>query len=133
MKAPETRYVMSGSASIAYQAVGEGPPELILVMGIPHSMDAFWDIEPGHRFLDRLASFSRLVLFDRRGVGLSDPVMAAEAPTLEQWMGDALAVLDEVGSERAVVLGCDVIGSQVAALLAATHPTRFAGLLIVNG
>jgi class 3 adenylate cyclase len=133
VNAPETRYASSGDVSIAYQVVGDAPVDLLLAMGIPHSMDAFWDLEPARRFLARLATFSRLILFDRRGVGLSDPATSGDPPTLEQWMGDAIAVLDACGSKRSAVLGCDVIGGQVALLLAATSVERVPAVVVMNG
>jgi class 3 adenylate cyclase len=80
-----------------------------------------------------LGAFSRVLLFDRRGVGLSDPVFADTPPTLEQWMDDAIAVMDDVGCDQVAILGADVHGSQVTMFLSATHPTRVSATVIVNG
>src|SRR5207247_3649951 len=83
------------------------------------------------RFIGELSSFARVIRFDRRGIGLSDPVTRASPPTLEQWMGDALAVVDAVGSERAALVGM-AEGGFVTAVTAATHPDRVAALVLVN-
>lgn len=128
---PETRYARNGDAHIAYQAFGTGP-DLLLYMGIPISMDAWWDAPQPSRFLRRLASFSRVLILDRRGCGLSDPTSPSELLALEQHMEDALAVLDDARSERATILGSDVTGGQVCLLLAAAHPSRVSGAIVVN-
>src|ERR1051326_7495602 len=105
MGSPETRYVKSGEVDIAYQIEGAGPIDLVMFSPWLIPMDAM-DEEPSFtRVLRRLASFGRLIRFDRRGVGLSDPVSASSPPTLEQWMDDALAVMDAAGSEQAALLG----------------------------
>src|ERR671933_3050812 len=102
---PETRYAKSGDLNIAYQVVGEGPFDLVYVPGWISNVELMWD-EPSHaHLLRRLASFSRLILFDKRGTGMSDPVPLDRLPTLEQRMDDVRAVHDAVGSERPVVLG----------------------------
>src|SRR5438128_1443313 len=123
MAAAETMYVKSGEVDIAYQVEGDGPIDLMLFSPWVIPMDAM-DEEPSFaRVLQRLASFGRLIRFDRRGVGLSDPVSRLSPPTLEQWMADALAVMDAVHSERAALLGLHVAGGgPVATLLAASHP-----------
>jgi pimeloyl-ACP methyl ester carboxylesterase len=91
--------------NIAYQVVGSGPIDLVYVMGWVSNLDYFWE-EPSYaRFLGRLASFSRLILFDKRGTGLSDRVHESDLPTLEQRMDDVRAVLDAVGSDRAALIG----------------------------
>jgi pimeloyl-ACP methyl ester carboxylesterase len=129
---PETRYAKSGGVNIAYQVVGEGPLNLILVHGWVQSFDPSWEIEELKRFYERLASFSRLILFDKRGVGLSDRVMLDDLPTLETRMDDMRAVMDAVGSERAAVLGHSE-GAAMAALFAATYPERTTALVMVGG
>jgi class 3 adenylate cyclase len=126
---PETRYARSGDAHIAYQILGEGGPDLLYLSSGTISIDSI-DEEPGFaRFHRELASFSRLIRMDLRGVGLSDPI--AVPPSLEQWVGDALAVLDAAGAERAALCGADE-GALVAMLTAATHPSRTAALILLN-
>src|SRR2546422_9034461 len=105
MDRPQTRYARSDDVNIAYQVVGDGPLDLVFVMGWVSHLDYFWEEPSFARFLRRLASFSRLILFDKRGTGLSDRVPLAELPTLEQRMDDVRAVMDAVGSERAAVVG----------------------------
>ena len=100
---PETRYARSGDLNIAYQVVGDGPRDLVFVMGWVSHLDYFWQEPTFARFLRRLAACARLILFDKRGTGLSDRV--AGLPTLEQRMDDVRAVMDAVGSERAALLG----------------------------
>ena len=126
---PETRYAKSGDVNIAYQVVGRGPVDLVYVMGWVTNLDYFWE-EPSYaRFLNRLASFSRLILFDKRGTGLSDRVHESALPTLEQRMDDVRAVMDAVGSERASLLGVSE-GGPMAALFAATYPERTSALVM---
>ena len=86
MKLPETRYAKSGDLHIAYQVVGEGPPDVVLIDQWFSHIDGQWDVPPVARLLQRIASFSRLLVFDQRGVGLSDPVSIASLPSLEEWM-----------------------------------------------
>jgi pimeloyl-ACP methyl ester carboxylesterase len=126
---PETRYAKSGDVNIAYQVVGDGPPDLVLVLGWVQSFDPGWEIEPIRRFYERLASFSRLILFDKRGTGLSDRVALDDLPTLETRMDDMRAVMDAVGSERAAVLGHSE-GGAMCALFAATYPERTQALVM---
>jgi pimeloyl-ACP methyl ester carboxylesterase len=128
---PETRYAKNGDVSIAYQVVGEGPLDLVLVHGWVQSFDAASEIEPIARFYRRLASFSRLILFDKRGTGLSDRVPPDNLPTLETRMDDMRAVMDAVGIERAAVLGHSEGGS-MCALFAATYPERTQALVMVG-
>jgi pimeloyl-ACP methyl ester carboxylesterase len=128
---PETRYAKSGDLSIAYQVRGNGPIDLVLVHGWVQSFDAASEIEPIQRFYDRLASFSRLIVFDKRGTGLSDRVDPDDLPTLETRMDDMRAVMDEVGAERAAVLGHSE-GGAMCALFAATYPERTQALVVVG-
>jgi DNA-binding SARP family transcriptional activator/pimeloyl-ACP methyl ester carboxylesterase len=128
--APETYYAKRGDAHVAYQTIGSGSPDILVAFGIPLSMDTFWDCDVAARFFGRLATGRRLILFDRLGTGLSDPVL--DMPGLEEWIEDALVVLDACGSARAVVLGTDIIGGHIAANLAASRPERIAGIVIVN-
>jgi pimeloyl-ACP methyl ester carboxylesterase len=128
---PETRYTRSGDVNIAYQVVGDGPLDLVFVQGWAQSFDPGWDMEPIARFYRRLASFSRLILFDKRGTGLSDRVPLDDLPTLETRMDDMRAVMDAVGMERAAVLGHSE-GGAMCALFAATYPARTKALVMVG-
>jgi pimeloyl-ACP methyl ester carboxylesterase len=130
---PETSFARSSSgACVAYQALGNGPVDLLLMGGGPFSIDSA-DEEPSlARFQRQLASFSRLVRYDTRGSGLSDPVSPAHPPTLEDWMDDALAVMDAVSPGRWSLLGA-AFGAMQAIMVAATHPDRVRSLVIVNG
>ena len=103
---PQTRYARADDgAHIAYQVVGDGPIDLIFIPWWWNHLESQWDDPLISHFLDRLAGFSRLILFDMRGIGLSDPASLNDLPTLERWVGDATAVLDAVGSSQAIVLG----------------------------
>jgi pimeloyl-ACP methyl ester carboxylesterase len=126
---PRTRYAKSGAINIAYQVIGTGPPDLVLVPGWVSNIDCFWE-EPGFaRFLTRLASFSRLILFDKRGTGLSDRV--ADLPGLEERMDDVRAVMDAAGSERAALFGYSE-GGPMCTLFAATYPQRTSALIMAG-
>ncbi len=125
--APVTRYARSGGASIAYQVVGEGGLDLLFVTGWITQIEHLWEAPANRRFLERLASFGRLILFDSRGTGLSERVL--DAYTVEQEAQDALAVLDAAGSERAALLTY-AQGGLVGALLAADHPERVGALIM---
>ena len=124
----ETRYAYNGEVAIAYQVVGDGPVDLLFVPGIISHVEHFWDVPMCARFLGRLASFSRLIIFDKRGTGMSDPV--ERAASLEERMDDARAVLDAAGSERAVVLALSE-GGALGILLAATYPQRVESLILM--
>jgi pimeloyl-ACP methyl ester carboxylesterase len=126
---PETRYAKSGEVNIAYQVVGEGPPDLVYVPGWVSNVELNWE-EPSYaRFLTRLASFSRLIVFDKRGTGLSDRVPVDHLPTLEQRMDDVRAVMDAAGSDRATLFGVSE-GGPMCALFAATYPERTTSLVV---
>src|SRR5574342_1265622 len=101
----ETKYARSGEVNIAYQIVGDGSRDLVFVMGWVSHLDYFWQEPTFARFLRRLASFARLILFDKRGTGLSDRVPLNELPTLEQRMDDVRAVMEATGCDRAVLCG----------------------------
>jgi pimeloyl-ACP methyl ester carboxylesterase/class 3 adenylate cyclase len=123
MAQPETRYTKAGELNIAYQVVGEGPIDLVYVPGWVSNVELGWDEPLYARFLNRLASFSRLILFDKRGTGLSDRVPRNELPALEDRIDDLKAVLSAIGSERAALLGHSE-GGNFALLYAATYPDR---------
>ena len=127
--APETHYARSGDVNIAYQVVGDGPLDLVFVMGWVSHLEYFWKEPSFARFLSRLASFSRLILFDKRGTGLSDRVTAL--PTLEERMDDVRAVMEAVGSERAALLGVSE-GGPMCSLFAATYPEKTSALVMIG-
>jgi class 3 adenylate cyclase len=129
LETPEVRYARSGDVSIAYQVVGEGPVDLLFV---PFLINLVWAWEQPIfvDFCRRLASFSRLILFDKRGTGLSD--RPRDLPTLETRMDDLRAVMDEAGSERAALLGAGSPGGQLSAVFAATYPERVVALILQN-
>jgi len=124
---PQTRYAKSGGVSIAYQVVGHGPIDLVVVPGWVSNVDVFWEEPRLARLLARLASFSRLILFDKRGTGLSDRV--TDMPSLEVRMDDVRAVMDAVGSQRAALFGYSE-GGAMCILFAATYPSRASALVL---
>ena len=126
---PTTRYARSGEVNIAYQIAGKGPIDLVYVPGWVSNIETAWEDPHVSRFLERLASFSRLILFDKRGTGLSDRVSISELPTLEQRMDDVRAVMDAAGSERAALFGASE-GGVMCALFGATYPDRTAALVL---
>jgi pimeloyl-ACP methyl ester carboxylesterase len=128
---PETHYAKSGDVHIAYQVVGEGPLDLVHIPGYVSNLEEVWEEPHARKFLERLASFSRLILFDKRGTGLSDPVPIAALPTLEQRMDDLRAVMDAAGSERAAVFGHSE-GGVMSVLFAATYPERTTALITLG-
>lgn len=130
MNIPETKYTESGGVDIAYQTFGSGPNDIVCVPGWFTNVELTWENPSLARFYDRLASFSRVILFDKRGTGLSD--RDAQACTLEERMDDMRAVMDAVGSERASVFGTSE-GGPMCALFAATYPQRTASLIIAGG
>ena len=128
---PETMYARSGDVNIAYQVIGDAPLDLVFVMGWVSHMEYFWSEPNFARFLHRLASFSRLILFDKRGTGLSDRVPINQLPTLEQRMDDVRAVMDAVGSERAALCGVSE-GGPMCSLFAATYPEKTLALVMIG-
>lgn len=124
---PQTHYAKSGEVNIAYQVVGDGPFDLVFVPGFVSHLDLQWAEPRVARFLDKLASFSRLILFDKRGTGLSDPVAAPAS--LEDRMDDVRAVMDAAGSERAALFGLSE-GGPMSVLFAATYPERTQALVL---
>ena len=128
---PETMYARSRDVNIAYQVIGDGPLDLVFVMGWVSHLEYFWREPSFARFLLRLASFARLILFDKRGTGLSDRVPINELPTLEQRMDDVRAVMDAVGSERAALCGVSE-GGPMCSLFAATYPEKTLALVMIG-
>src|SRR5438128_648576 len=124
---PVTRYAKSGDVSVAYQVVGEGPPDLVLVPGFVSHVEAAWEWPYLARFLHRLASAARLIVFDKRGTGLSDPMK--RPPTLEERMDDIRAVMDAAGCSRAPLLGVSE-GGALSILFASMHPDRVDSLVL---
>jgi pimeloyl-ACP methyl ester carboxylesterase len=127
MSTPRTHYARSGDASIAFQVVGDGPIDLVLALGFATHLELQWELPAFAPFCERLGSFSRVIIFDKRGTGLSDPV--AEAPTLEQRVDDVRAVMDAAGSERAAFFGISE-GGPMGILFAAAHPERVTALVL---
>jgi pimeloyl-ACP methyl ester carboxylesterase len=126
---PDTKYASSGGINIAYQVIGDGPIDLVLVPGWVSNIEVFWEEPNFARFLLELSSFCRLILFDKRGTGLSDRVV--DVSTLEQRMDDVRAVLDAIGSKRAALLGYSE-GGPMCALFAATYPERTSALIMIG-
>jgi class 3 adenylate cyclase len=128
-KPPKTQFTRNGEVHIAYQVIGDGPRDLVYVPGWLSHVELAWEEPIMAVFLRRLASFSRLILFDKRGTGLSDRVPNDKLPTLEERMDDVRAVLDAVGSERTALFGFSE-GGNMSALFAATYPERTTALIM---
>jgi class 3 adenylate cyclase len=126
---PLTHYARSGNLYIAYQAFGDGPFDLVIVPGALSNIEFGWEFESWRNWYGTLASFARVLLFDKRGTGISDPVVGA--PPLEERMDDVRAVIDAAGSERIALMGSRD-GAAMAALFAATYPERTAALVLNN-
>src|SRR3954454_5809397 len=126
MRRPETRYARSGDVHVAYQVFGEGELDRVLVQGFITHVELVWEHEPFARGLEALGTFARVIIFDRRGSGLSDPVPGA--PTLEERMDDVRAVMDAAGSERAALLGVSE-GVPMSIVYAASYPERVQALV----
>ncbi|MBI5878364.1 MAG: adenylate/guanylate cyclase domain-containing protein [Chloroflexi bacterium] len=128
---PETKYAKSGDFHIAYQTIGTGPMDLVFMHGWISHIEHMWEEPRMARFLNRLASFARLIVLDKRGTGMSDPVPLDRLPTLEERMDDLRAVMDVVGSERAALMGTSEAGA-LSLLFAATYPARTTALVLLN-
>src|SRR5678815_5287224 len=126
---PKTRYVSTRQGDIAYQVLGEGPIDLLLGSGIGSHLDMFWEVPAAARFFQGLASFSRLIMLDPRGLGLSDPAPYAALSTWEDWTEDIRTVPDAVGSQRAVIFA-EREFAYPAMLFAAACPERTAALIL---
>jgi len=131
VKAPETHYAKGPEAHVAYQVVGDGPIDLVFLGEWFCHLELQWEDPTLARLLRRLASFSRLILFDPRGSGLSDPVALGALPTVEEWTDDLRIVMEAVGSERAALVGAGG-GANMAMLFTATHPARVSALAVIN-
>jgi len=129
---PETRYARMDDVHIAYQIVGDGPVDVVLVEQWLGHMEAQWDVPPLAELRNRLAAFSRLILFDKRGVGMSDPVPLASLPSIETWMDDLGTVMDAAGCSEAALV-TTMAGTMMGAVFAASHPDRVRALVIVDG
>ena len=128
---PRTRYARSDGFSVAYQVLGEGPTDIVFVPGFVSNIELQWDFPPMADFFARLASFGRLILFDKRGTGLSERFPTDAPVPLEERMDDVRAVMDAAGSERATLVGISE-GGPMSALFAATHPNRVERLVLIN-
>ncbi len=128
---PKTLYAKSGRYNIAYQVVGQGPLDVVLVPGFVSHLEYVWDDPQMSRYFTRLASFARLILFDKRGTGMSDPVPVQDLPTLEERMDDVRAVMDAVGVRRAALIGVSE-GGPMCVLFAATYPERTVALVLAH-
>ena len=128
---PDTHYARLGDLHLAYQVVGNAPPDILLLDQWFGHVDAQWDVAPLVALRERLATFGRLIMFDKRGTGLSDPIPTSSLPTLEEFMEDIPAVLDTVGSERAAVIA-NIGGGILAMPFAAAHPSRVSSLILVD-
>lgn len=128
---PETKYARLGQLHLAYQVLGNGPPDILLLDQWFSHMEAQWDVGQLASFRERLGAFGRLIMFDKRGTGLSDPVATSALPTLDEWMDDVPAVLDAVGSDRAHVI-TNIGGGIMAMTYAAAQPDRVASLILVD-
>src|SRR2546430_3261797 len=128
MDRPDVRYAHNGEVAIAYQVFGEGPISLVCVPGFISNLYWNWELPEFSRMLTGLGSFARVVILDRRGVGLSDRLYPKDLPSLEVVMDDVVTVMDEAGIERAAVFGWQS-GATHAALLAATYPARVSRLV----
>ena len=129
---PTTQYVQTADGHyLAYQVVGDGPLDMALMPTSWSNVELVWDDQFAARFFQRLGSLGRLILFDKRGCGLSDPVALRAIPTAEEWVDDLISVLDAVGSTQASLIGVDA-GGPVALLAAATHASRVSSLVLYN-
>ena len=128
---PETLFTRVGDSYVGYQVFGSGPLDVVFIPAWNSNVDVMWE-DPWHaRFLSRLASFSRVITFDKRGTGISDPVPMGALPTLEQWADDVIAVMDAAESTRAALV-THAEGGPMTILFAASHPERTSGLVLLE-
>lgn len=129
---PQTRYVETALGFLAYQVFGQGERDIMFITGALSNSDAIWDEPSAVRFFDRLATMARVIRYDMRGSGVSDPIPGRNMwMTIEDTVDDVRAVLDEVGAERPVIYG-DTEGGLFAMMLAAVDPERVSSLVLVN-
>jgi pimeloyl-ACP methyl ester carboxylesterase len=128
VSAPPIRYAASGDIHLAYQVVGDGPIDLVVVAGAVTNLEVLWDLREYREWVEELAAFTRVILFDKRGMGLSDRVRIG---TLEERMDDVRAIMDHAGSESAVLLGVSE-GGPMSMLFAATYPERARALILAG-
>src|SRR5919204_2219202 len=131
LRVPETRYARRANLNVAYQVVGEGAQDLVLVSQWLSNLEARWDIPEFEYLFRRFAAFSRFISFDKVGMGLSDPAPPDSLPTLEEWVDDVRTVMDTVGSNQASLLGI-ADGGMMALSFAAAHPERVRSLVLLN-
>jgi class 3 adenylate cyclase len=129
--APACHYVKTEDGYVAYQIFGEGPYDVLFIGNWASNIEVMWEHPSMARYLERLGRFARVICFDKRGAGLSDPVPLGALPTLEHWMDDARIVLDTAGSEQTALIG-DAEGGLMAMMFAATYPQRTRALVLVN-
>src|SRR5262245_13744413 len=126
---PDTRYAKNGDVHIAYQVIGTAPRDLVLALGFATHVEVLWELPAYARFIERLTSFARVIVFDKRGMGLSD--RPSVLTTFEEQLDDLRAVLDAAGAERPAILGWNE-GGPMALLFAATYPNRTAALVLLS-
>src|SRR5262245_10342498 len=126
---PETHYVRGPEGHVAYQVLGSGPRDIVFVPDHPNNIEVMWEEPAVVRFFERLATMGRVICFDKRGTGISDPVPLGAIPTIERWMDDVTTVIDAVGCERVVPFGHGD-GGPIAMLFAATYPERTEALVL---
>jgi class 3 adenylate cyclase len=131
MTPPETRYARSGDSHLAFQVIGDGPLDLVFFGTLVSHVELIWEEPSAARLFERLSSLGRLIIFDKRGVGMSDPVPVNAPPTLDERLEDVTAVMNAAGSEEAVLLGTSD-GGQLAILFAITHPRRSRALVLIE-
>ncbi|MDQ4129487.1 MAG: alpha/beta hydrolase, partial [Actinomycetota bacterium] len=129
---PATRYVRDGALHIAYQVVGDAPLDVVYVPGWVSHLEAIWDDSRYGPALSKLTRFARVIVFDKRGTGLSDRVPVDQVPTLDERMDEIRLVMDEAGIERAALFGASE-GSLLSAVFAAAHPKRVSSLVLFGG
>lgn len=128
---PETKYAQSPNGAIGYQVFGDGPVDLVFVTQWGTNIDNYWDEPSATRYLDRLASFSRVILFDKLGTGVSDPIPGDKFPGADLWVENLVSVMEAAGSEKAAIIG-DTEGGLVAIQFAAAYPERTQSLVLIN-
>ncbi len=131
MPNPETRYARGPGGSVAFQTIGDGPGDVVFIPWWATNLDVMWEEPSIAAFLRRLATFCRLILFDKRGTGVSDALPLASLPSLEQWSDDVRSVMEAAGSTRAALFGHSQ-GGQMAMLCAATYPASVSALVLAD-